>query len=149
RGGRSVPEAPADRSYRLVPIAHGRPVGAARRDARGIDASDRAGQGACARSLQLQRLASGGGAARERAAPMAALPKPAAALQSLRPQRLRDQSRAGMRAAAARGNHLLLAREWISHREIPHGGRLRQESARLWNEALPERARTTHSRGVG
>ena len=60
----------------------------------------------------------------------AALREPAAALQPLRPQGIRDRVRADLPRGEARRHQLLFARRRISHRQIPLGRGRRQTSRR-------------------
>ena len=87
----ALAEAPADRLHRPLPVAHRRQGDAARGDARRLPDAHRAGQGARHRRLQLRRRR--GWPKRSRPSAAEKLPRyesPAAALQPLRPRRLRE-----------------------------------------------------------
>ncbi len=89
-------QAPADRLHRPLPVARRRCRHAARRIARGLRRPDQGRQGARHRRLELQRAAAGRGARRAGTPGHAALRKPAAAVQPVRPRGVRGRAGAAV-----------------------------------------------------
>ena len=92
--------------------------------------------------------AAGRGPEGQRRQEAAALREPAAALQSLRPRRLREGAGAAVPEGEGRRHPLLRAGARLPDRQVPLGSRLRQEPARRRHEEVPQRARPAHPEGA-